>query len=84
MPINTDALVYAGLFGPDERAEHALAEGRGGWVQVVRGSVEGAGVTLGAGDGGGITEADRLGFQFEGETELLLFDLRMDAPMLWR
>ena len=83
MPINTDASIYAGLFDAGDRAQHALADGRGAWVQVVEGEVSVAGVTLRSGDGAGITDADELAFTAGAESEVLLFDLRMDAPRLW-
>jgi len=83
MPINTDAYIYAGEFESGDRARHALAEGRGAWVQVVDGEAEVAGVTLRSGDGAGITDADTLAVSFGAESEVLLFDLRMDAPRLW-
>ena len=84
MPINTDARIYAGLFRPGDAVEHALETGRGAWVQVVKGQLQVAGVTLNAGDGVGITDMDRLELQFEEESEVLLFDVRMDVPLLWR
>lgn len=83
MPINTDAYIYAGLFAKGDAVQHALAPGRGAWVQVVEGMVEGAGVTLQSGDGAGVTNADELRFEFVAESEVLLFDLRMDAERLW-
>ena len=83
MPVNTDAFVYAGLFGTGDQAEHALAKGRGAWVQVVEGTAHVAGVTLRSGDGVGITDTDRLTFTFGAESEVLLFDVRMDVPRLW-
>jgi redox-sensitive bicupin YhaK (pirin superfamily) len=83
MPVNTDAFVYAGLFGAGDRVEHALDEGRGAWVQVVEGTADVAGVTLQSGDGVGITDTDRLTFTFGAESEVLLFDVRMDVPRLW-
>jgi redox-sensitive bicupin YhaK (pirin superfamily) len=52
-------------------------------VQVVDGTVTVAGATLRGGDGAGITETDVLDFRFGAESEVLLFDLRMDAPRLW-
>lgn len=84
MPLNADARIHAGLFAAGDRVEHALAPGRGAWVQVVRGRVTVAGETLDAGDGAGITGTDRLAFAFDADAEVLLFDVRMDAPMLWR
>ncbi|MDX1741238.1 MAG: pirin family protein [Rhodothermales bacterium] len=83
MPINTDAFIYAGLFSGGDRTHHQLASGRGAWVQVVHGRLRVAGLHLDAGDGAGITEATELDFSFEEDTELLLFDLRMDVPLLW-
>jgi len=83
MPINTDAFIYAGLFSEGEETHHELDAGRGAWVQVVDGEVSVAGVTLNSGDGAGITETDALDFRFGAESEVLLFDLRMDAPRLW-
>lgn len=83
MPVNTDAFIHAGLFSPEDRVSHRLEEGRGAWVQVVEGDVEVAGVTLESGDGAGITEADALDFRFGAESEVLLFDVRMDVSRLW-
>lgn len=84
MPLNTDADIYAGLFTPGDTATHLLQAGRGAWVQVVRGLLTVAGVTLHQGDGVGITDLDLLNFTFEADSEVLLFDVRMDAPLLWR
>lgn len=83
MPINTDAFIYAGLFASDHHVGHTLSEERGAWVQVVEGRVNVAGVTLEGGDGAGITDTDRLDFTFGADSEVLLFDLRMDVPLLW-
>ena len=49
--IQQDALVYAGLFDGEERAECAIGEGRLGYVHVARGSIAANGYTLHAGDG---------------------------------
>lgn len=83
MPINTNALVYAGLFAEGDALTHELAEKRGAWVQVVDGEVTVAGETLRQGDGAAITDADRLELSFGADTELLLFDVRLDVPRLW-
>ena len=84
MPINTDALIYAGLFADGDQVEYALETGRGAWIQVVEGRVQVAGDVLETGDGMGITHHDGdLHFQFEDDSEVLLFDLRMDVPLLW-
>jgi len=48
--IHQDALLFAGLFDGDERAEHALLPGRKGYVHVARGQVTVNGHALTAGD----------------------------------
>jgi len=83
MPINTDASIYAGLFAPGDTATHPLAPGRGAWVQVVDGTVSVAGTTLYSGDGVGITDTAELSFAFAADSEVLIFDVRMDAERLW-
>jgi redox-sensitive bicupin YhaK (pirin superfamily) len=83
MPINTDASIYAGLFAPGDTATHPLAAGRGAWVQVVEGEIDVAGVTLQTGDGVGITDADALTVEAAADSEVLLFDVRMDVNRLW-
>lgn len=83
MPIHTSASIYAGLFAKGDRVHHAMT-GNGAWVQVVRGRVDVAGVTLDTGDGAGILGAGGLDFAFDDSTEALLFDLDMNAPLIWR
>lgn len=84
MPINTDARIYAGLFQADDVINHELEDGRGAWVQVVHGHLTVAGVTLSDGDGAGISSVDALNFEFQADSEVLLFDVRMDVPLTWR
>jgi len=84
MPINTDARIYAGLFRAGDSARHSLEPGWGAWIQVVHGELRVAGLALHPGDGVGITNARELDFQFDAESEALLFDVRMDVPLLWR
>ena len=36
------------------------------------------------GDGVGITDARELDIRFDADSEVLLFDVRMDVPLLWR
>jgi redox-sensitive bicupin YhaK (pirin superfamily) len=83
MPINTDARIYAGLFCARDSARHSLEPGWGSWIQVVHGVLRVAGLALHAGDGAGITSVRELDIQFDTESEVLLFDVRMDAPLLW-
>ncbi|MBF2033906.1 MAG: pirin family protein [Leptolyngbyaceae cyanobacterium T60_A2020_046] len=84
MPINTDARIYAGLFVSSDRAHHALAAGRGAWVQVVRGQVQVAGLSLATGDGVGIADFADLDLAFTADSEVLLFDVRLNVPVLWQ
>jgi redox-sensitive bicupin YhaK (pirin superfamily) len=83
MPVHTDAFVSAGLFAPGDRPSHALPPGRGAWVQVVDGTVSVGGMTLRTGDGAGFTDPTELHFSFEEDSEVLLIDVRMDAPRIW-
>lgn len=83
MPINTDALIYAGRLDQGDSWRQPLSSGRGAWVQVVEGTVTVAGVTLGTGDGVGITDTEQLDIAAQAASEVLLFDLAMDAPRIW-
>jgi len=57
---------------------------RGAWLQVVDGGLSVLGKTLAQGDGVGITDADKLDITFTEDSEVLLFDLGMDVPMIWK
>jgi hypothetical protein len=83
MPVNTDAYVYAGQFSAGDDATHALASGRGAWVQVVEGTISVGDVTLREGDGAGFTNPETLQISFQTPAEVLLVDVRMDAPRVW-
>lgn len=92
MAINTDAFIYAGLFAAGDQVAYALGGGqsknqgerRGAWLQVVDGKLSLSGETLAQGDGVGITDAGELGLTFHADSEVLLFNLGMDTPMIWR
>lgn len=73
--IQQDARMYAGLFDGDERATLDLAEGRLGYVHVVRGNAQVNGHVLRAGDA--LLYRDEPRIQIEGghDAELLAFDL---------
>ncbi|MBV9769860.1 MAG: pirin family protein [Bryobacterales bacterium] len=58
--------------------------GTGGWVQVVDGELRVAGLVLHPGDGAGIADVSQLDFTFDADSEVLLFEVHMDAPLLWR
>ncbi|HEU0031483.1 MAG TPA: pirin family protein [Kofleriaceae bacterium] len=73
--IHADANVYAGIFGPGQTAELALAPGRGTWVHVAAGQARVNGVALSEGDGVAITDENLLRIEGIDEGELLVFDL---------
>ena len=84
MPINTDARVYAGLFSEGDTARHAIEPGRGAWVQMVDGKARVNEIELEQGDGVGLTDIDELDMKFDAPSEVLLFDLKMNAKLIWR
>lgn len=79
LSINQDARVYASVLGKGKSVKHALAPGRGAWVQVVEGAVAVDGRVLAAGDGAGLDapkEAARtIDISSPDGGEFLLFDL---------
>ena len=75
LTIHTDARVYAGLFGANERAELALAKGRHAWVQVARGKLSVNGRELAAGDGAALSDESLVRIEGLDDAEVLVFDL---------
>ena len=73
--IHQEARVYVALLARGEMISHGLADGRGAWVQVVRGALSVNGVAMAAGDGAAIEEEEMVTLDPSEETELLLFDL---------
>jgi redox-sensitive bicupin YhaK (pirin superfamily) len=73
--IHQDARMYAGLFDGDERATLDLAEGRLGYVHVVRGEVMVNGHALKAGDALLYRDEPRIGIEGGRDAEMLVFDL---------
>lgn len=78
LAIHQDVRLYDAELGPGATVSHALALGRHGWVQVVRGELELNGQRLAAGDGAAISDERELTLRGSGpgDAELLLFDLR--------
>jgi hypothetical protein len=72
--IHQQARIYAGLFDGAERASHALAPGRLGYVHVARGKVEVNGHALAAGDALK-TDAGAIELARGEDAEVLVFDL---------
>jgi len=73
--IHQDATLYAATLGPGQRTQHELANGRGAWVQALRGTIDVNGQRLEAGDGAGIVDEASLKISAEAQAEFLLFDL---------
>lgn len=75
LDIHQDAKVYSAIFDAGQRVEHALAPGRGAWIQVARGSVDVNGQMLREGDGAAIEDEPSLAIGATEAAEILLFDL---------
>jgi len=75
--IRQDAEVYRLKLAPGERIDHSLGEGRGLWLQVIRGTVELDGETLDPGDAASAeTPGEYPLVAGDEEVEALLFDLK--------
>jgi redox-sensitive bicupin YhaK (pirin superfamily) len=75
LEINQDALVYVSLLEAGNSVRHALAAGRGAWIQVIDGSVTANGTRLEAGDGAAIEDVGEIVVEAAETAEFLLFDL---------
>ena len=75
IPINQDADLYLGKLAAGDLAQHQLAPGRHGWVQVITGGLDLNGTTLRAGDAAQISDETTLRLTAKENTDFLLFDL---------
>lgn len=73
--IHQDVDLYATLVGKGEAVEHVIAAGRGGWIQVARGTVLLNGEALDEGDGAAISKPGALRIEGTSEAEVLVFDM---------
>jgi redox-sensitive bicupin YhaK (pirin superfamily) len=73
--VHQDACLYATLLDGAERAVHALAPGRKGYVHVARGRVTANGQALAAGDALKTTDVAELVLEDGADAEVLVFDL---------
>ena len=73
--IHQDADLYATLLAPGQAVSHEIAPGRGGWVQVARGSIALNGETLKEGDGAAVPVSGTLRLEGLSDAEVLLFDM---------
>lgn len=73
--IHQDARIYLALLDPGQSVTHALAAGRGGWLQVLRGAVSVNGTPLETSDGLAFSDLDQTTITGRRDAEVLLFDL---------
>lgn len=73
--IHQDASLYAAILNGGDKLDHALRQGRLGYVHVIRGQVEVNGVALKGGDAVKIGDEASISFANADAAELLLFDL---------
>lgn len=73
--VHSDALVYAGLFDGDQKAELALSPERHAWVHVASGRVSVNGHALAAGDGVALSSEPSVRIDSGEGAEVLVFDL---------
>lgn len=76
LDIHTDAELYGTILASGERVSHTFAAGRGGWVQVAKGSISVNGKELKYGDGAAIENESSIEIVANEDTEVFLFDLR--------
>jgi redox-sensitive bicupin YhaK (pirin superfamily) len=74
--LHRDARMYAALLDGAERAVHALARGRGAYLQVARGRVDVNGRRLAAGDALKLADIAEILLEKGEGAEVLLFDLK--------
>lgn len=75
LPIHQDARTYACLLSPGHTISHALAAGRGAWIQVADGAISVNGTALKTGDGLAVEDVDTITVTADRDAEFLLFDL---------
>lgn len=73
--INRDASIYSAILEPGREVSHAIAPGRGVYLQVVSGSITLGGRTLHEGDGAAIENETSITLAGVREADVLLFDL---------
>ena len=73
--IHQDVDLYAGVLTAETELTHVFADGRRGWLQIVRGDVTADGQSLSDGDGASIAEVESISITARSEAEILLFDM---------
>jgi quercetin 2,3-dioxygenase len=74
--IHQDASIYRLRLATGQSTTHDLAEGRGAWVQLIKGSLTVNGATLQPGDALSTEDAGQLSISASDTAEALLFDLK--------
>jgi redox-sensitive bicupin YhaK (pirin superfamily) len=74
--IGQDAAIYDAVLEPGAEVEHAIAPGRGIWIQMAKGSAGLNGLVLEEGDGAAVTDEASVRLTAHGPAEVLLFDLK--------
>jgi quercetin 2,3-dioxygenase len=80
LALGQDVLLYSGLLLAAKALSYPLAPGRLAWVQVLSGEVESGSTLLQAGDGAGFSFEQGLSLRAVSDTEIVLLDLKDDAP----
>ena len=73
--IHQDVDLYASILKAGKRLRHSPAAGRGGWVQVVSGTLSVNGERLAGGDGAALSGLPDVEFEALEDTEFLYFDM---------
>ncbi|HMR04537.1 MAG TPA: pirin family protein [Polyangiaceae bacterium] len=73
--LRQDVRIHAGLLAAADAVTHSFAEGRHGWLQIVRGNVRALEHSLGEGDGLALSGVSELPIVAGDSAEFLLFDL---------
>src|SRR3954453_16391822 len=63
LKVHQDAKIYAAIRDGGQSVTHAIAPGRGAWLQVARGSVDANGTALSAGDGAALEDEASLAIE---------------------
>jgi len=75
LAIHQDARVYLADVNGGDEVTHGFADGRAGWVQVLRGSVTLNGEVLSAGDGAAVSDEPSITLNSPNAGEIMLFDM---------
>jgi redox-sensitive bicupin YhaK (pirin superfamily) len=75
--VHQDAHVYVSSLSAPHRVEHALADGRGGYLYVIDGDVDVNGEPMSTGDAAQVTDERTIAIQARADSELILVDVSL-------